>query len=873
MLAAVALAASSLAATAGSVRYASDVSSRLNPTGRTVTMPVPFKDGEADLGEVTIRIEPDDTVLVAKAEIAERLDKILDAGTRGGLRAVAEKNGFSHLNDLASAGVGIRFDAGLQELRLDVGADQRGTGEISLGGRMRQPASAALAEPARFSGYLNVIAGIDHLWSAGGSRGGSFEERTSGRLDLQSALRMWDIVLENDAVLEGAVDANVCPPGAICLYDHEPGFKRQTTRLVRDWPEHLLRLQAGDTDPIGATMQRAIETLGISLEKSARKLAPGESGQLSARTALRLERASEVDVIVNGSVLQRLKLQPGTYNIRDLPLATGANEIKLAITDDSGATRTEAFTTFASGTQLAAGESEWAISVGTPSYLNDNERAYGGITDYIASAILRYGLSERLTAETHLQGDDVTVMGGGGIVTQTPIGVVGLAGAFSSGERGSGVAADVTWDLVNFRGMLGERTESLTLAAEYRSPGFHRPGDQLAKATGIIYPEYNYWLRLSGTYSVQLDWSLAASLSGRYQLADEELDFHSPFVVKGDRYGVDLTLSRPIGTSASASLMLGYSNEAFLRDFDDMHEPLDPSFRAAFRVHLRPDDETTLATSYDTLDRYGTVSAYRSSGEGIGRWDTSIDMQSYGHRDATSASGTIAYYGNRAELRVSHHADVRGVGPSRFDPETGLQRSSVRVGSSIAFADGHVAVGAPIRGGAFAIVYPHESIAGKEITVGDAEHPRARVDGWGATVVTDLPAYSPAGFAVDVADLPVGYSLGAAAFELRAGYKQGYALEVGSAYSVSVYGTLLDADGEPIALTSGFAHMYDKPGRRVALFTNAAGKFGVEGLAPGTWTIEMANEGEPARYVFEVPAGIDGLFKVGALQPTGASPR
>ncbi len=869
MLAAFALTACSLECTAAPVEYAQPISTRLNPTGRVVTMPVPLKDDTTDLGEVTIRIETDDTVLVAKQDLAERLKRTLDEPGRQRLVSVADKGAFATLAQLREAGIGLRFDAGLQELHLELAVDQRGTNEISVSSRAAQRASSSLAEPAIVSGYINVIAGVDHLWDAT-NNGGTLEGRTSGRLELQSALRLRDTVFENEAVFEGEVDASTCPAGAQCIYQHKPGLKRQGSRIVRDWPEQQLRLQAGDTAPLGTSMQRAIETLGVSFEKSARKLAPGESGRISTRTSLRIERPSDVEVIVNGAVLQRLKLRPGTYNIRDLPLATGANEIELAITDDTGTRRTESLTTFAAGNQLAAGESEWAVALGAPSYLRDNERIYEDDGSYLGTGHLRYGLTDMLTGEAHLQGDNETVMGGGGVIAQTPWGVFGLQGALSTGSNGIGAAADVSWDLINFSGFLGERKESLSLAAEYRSSNFRRPGDFTATATGIIYPEFNYWLRLSGSYSVALDWSMAATLSGRYQLADESQASISPFTVKGDRYGIDLSLSRPISPMASASLLLGYSNESFLRDVSELQGPADPSFRAAFRINLRPDDKTTVSASYDTLDRYGSVSGYRSDGNGIGRWDTSVDAQSYGHTETTGASGSLTYYGNRAEVRVAHNADIRGLGPTSFAPEPAVQRTSLRVGSSIAFADGQIAVGPPIRGGAFAIVYPHESIADKEVTVGEIDAPRAKADGWGAAVVTDLPAYAPANVGVDVDDLPIGYSLGAAAFDFRAGYKQGYALEVGSAYSVSVYGTLTGANGEPVALTSGTAHAESNPARRVSVFTNASGRFGAEGLAAGRWIIEMATDGEPARFVIDVPKGTDGLLKVGTLRPAGA---
>ena len=56
-------------------------------------------------------------------------------------------------------------------------------------------------------------------------------------------------------------------------------------------------------------------------------------------------------------------------------------------------------------------------------------------------------------------------------------------------------------------------------------------------------------------------------------------------------------------------------------------------------------------------------------------------------------------------------------------------------------------------------------------------------------------------------------------------------------------------------------------GKAVEVFTNAAGRFGAEGLAPGRWLIEMTTEPVPTRYVIDIPDGTEGLFRAGALTP------
>ena len=364
--------------------FVKTITNRFNTTGKIITLPLPLKDGQTLLGEVTVRVHPDDSLLVSLAEIRQRLNGTLNGGSKRALEQMTAPSGFVALEEVKAAGVNLTFDKGLQELRLELATDLRLTSDISVGGRSTSPVGSALAQPAKVSGYINRISGIDYLW--GSDMPGVQSSSISGvgqRMGFEGVARLYGIVLENRFLYEGNVDANICPTGARCIYQHEAGFKRQSSRAIYDFPEAQMRLSFGDTEPLAAPVQRSVEMIGVSLEKSPYKLAPGEVSGSTARTSLRLDRPSEVDVIVNGVVVQHLRLRPGTYNIRDLPLATGSNEITLSIVDDTGARRTETFTTFGATNLLRAGTSEWAATAGVPSYLRDNERAYhNGEPDY-----------------------------------------------------------------------------------------------------------------------------------------------------------------------------------------------------------------------------------------------------------------------------------------------------------------------------------------------------------------------------------------------------------------------------------------------------------------------------------------------------------
>jgi outer membrane usher protein len=239
--------------------------------------------------------------------------------------------------------------------------------------------------------------------------------------------------------------------------------------------------------------------------------------------------------------------------------------------------------------------------------------------------------------------------------------------------------------------------------------------------------------------------------------------------------------------------------------------------------------------------------------------------------ETSALDASATYSGNRADVRVSQISGFHGTAFDYFRGRPTGNVTSVEVGAALAYADGTFGIGRPIRGNGFAIVSPYDSLADKTILVGTEDDIRAQSDWLGPAVVSDVPAYARNTIAFDVPDLPVGYSLGDGSFDTVAPYKAGYRYQVGSAYSVSVFGTLLDARGEPVSLLTGIAKSQNDPQKQVEIFTNAKGRFAADGLAPGHWDIEMATDDAPTRYSIDVPAGTIGLFKAGMLRPAGAA--
>ena len=169
------------------VLYTKAVSTQLNVTGRAINMPVPLKVGPNEAGEVMVRINSDDSVMINTASLAAAVAGILAGASRARLDALGSGDGFVSIPALNAAGFDVRFDPGLQELSFSPLVDQRPTGEISLGSQRAARISEAAVQPAFISGYLNVFAGFDYIWGTAPLSGGLGGNGTaaSGRFDFE----------------------------------------------------------------------------------------------------------------------------------------------------------------------------------------------------------------------------------------------------------------------------------------------------------------------------------------------------------------------------------------------------------------------------------------------------------------------------------------------------------------------------------------------------------------------------------------------------------------------------------------------------------------------------------------------------------------
>lgn len=828
---------------------------RFNATGHALVLPAELKDGEEMIGEVPITIGTDDAVSVDRGQLTTVLQSRVSPEVLTQLATISPGQALIPVTALGDVGgAKVVFNPGMMRLELEKKAATSGVTEISYS---KKSDRASNYQPAAMSAFVNVTSSVDTIWDTPSG------PPVNMNLEFEGAARLSSWVIEGQGRLDGPLDNLICPAEADCAYTHKSGFKRTATRLVKEMEAGETVLTMGDISYVGFGPQRGNDLLGVGLVHDAARF--GEDDHLRAATSLlSLDSPADVVVLVNGAPLEHLHLNTGSYRISDLRLLTGSNTVQLLVTTADGKTQTIILTALAHDTLLKPGKSQWGVNAGVASFVRDAERAYQS-DDLAANGYFRYGLSPIVTGDIHGQTDSSVAMVGGDVLTLTPWGLfsVGLSASmpFRSGGENTGWAVTLAWDYLPPAEGTSVR-QSIHLGGAFQTSEFTTPGDQLVGRTGILYPTLDPEVLLAGSWTAELLSSWVIAASARLVVPDGASSLPGAVDNTGTRWGGDLSLTVPLAATLQGTLWCSYGNEHLLTfNSADTHT----DFTVGTRVAWRPDSRTDVSSSMDSSLKTSAVFATRRSGSDSDGWQATFTGIDNEQLDSVLTAG-VSHQGRFEETSLVQSTGFDGNPTSR----PSYEHSSLRTTTAVAYADGHVALGRPIRDG-FAIVAPHVSLPDSEILLGDADAPTARASASVPALVSNLPAHVETRLAVDASNLPRGYSLGDGAVDVTPPYHGGYAIEIGSDHALTVYGVLLDETGAPVALAAGTATSAVSK-RSVALFTNGSGRYGVEGLSTGAWIITVRGPRGPLTYNLTIPDASPALIKTGPLTPNEKGP-
>ncbi|WP_240002428.1 fimbria/pilus outer membrane usher protein [Oleisolibacter albus] len=772
---------------------------------RQLDLPVQV-DGR-EIGLVPARIAGSET-LVDVAALVRLLEPLAQPDGLAPLRGVAGADGYGSLHAAPPGGIAVRVDPGelVVVVTIPPALHQRQTLRVA------DWAGAAhgyqVLPPAALSAYMNMRASLDRV--EGGGRQGETGDLSSV---FEPALAWNGVVAESE------------------IFYREDGARRWSrgaTRLVRDFPDSSVRVQAGDvvTPVVGPQVGQSLGGLSIARNFS---LQPYRVVQPAGQRDFILDQSSVVEVLVNGRPTRTFRLEPGPYNLSNFPGVFGTNDVRIRITDSFGREQTIEFPFFFDSQLLADGVHEFAYTAGVPSQVSDDvyhyERQQPAFSGYH-----RLGLSDRLTVGLGVQADRRQHLLSGEAMLATSFGTFALEPA---GSDGHGRAATLRFrDYRTGEDLWENRTVSLQLSwqnADYRSFGSPDTADPTR------------W-DAAARISQPLSEDLTVALGGRWRR----------FRGGGaDAYSTDLTLRQRLGTTGSLDLTLSRQREEDGRRDSGLYLSLRFTF---------DEGRHTVGATLDTAARQRELDWRYQSLEPVDAWTLGVDAtQQAGSGD--SVQGLASYTHQRFEASVRHDVVSRALGPGSGTEN----RTQVNLASALAFADGHGGITRPISN-SFAIVVPHARLRDRVVGVDPVNDLYlAESDALGPPIVPNIAPYLVRPLLLDVPDAPASYDLGDDRPAVQPGYRTGTLVPIGTDATASVDGMLLLPDGAAAALYSGQLRPLDRPDtKQIPFFTNRKGRFRVDGVRPGRW--ELVLTGVEARPLpVTVPPEAEGVIALGTL--------
>lgn len=345
---------------------------------------------------------------------------------------------------------------------------------------------------------------------------------------------------------------------------------RTETYWQKDLPDKMVSIVVGDATSSEGGWSQPVRYGGVRIGRNFR-LAPSfitfPLPSISGSAAL----PSTIDLLVNNITQQsNIKVTPGAFDIRNLPVVTGAGDINLVVTDLRGVQNVLTRNYYSSSELLTPGLSDFSFEAGALRRefgLKSNQYGAGFV-----AASWRQGVTQWLTVQGRGELQRERQAAGGEVVLK--LGSVGLArgaASYSSGRLwiGDGASSGAHY-LVGFERI--SRKGSFTVEWEHFDEGFERFGNyasvskprELLRVGGGLSPFRGVSLGVS--YIDQRSWAgdrfriLSANagvvLPNGFNLSVFAADLMSKKA--GLSFGINLT--KALGPQRSASVSLNRSN-------------------------------------------------------------------------------------------------------------------------------------------------------------------------------------------------------------------------------------------------------------------------------------------------------------------------
>ncbi|NIJ21592.1 outer membrane usher protein [Sphingomonas naasensis] len=779
----------------------------INPYDRDLDLTVPLLFKRRSLGDLTIRLTFDDRLLVDTKAFQSLVETLLNDEARSALTQRLQNRDHVTSEDLAPLGIAFEYDpSSLAVVVLTIDPGKRAAQQLF--DVSRPPNDKPDIEPASVAGFLNINVFQSYRWNT--------NEAPPPALNLNGAIRYGGIVFEGDGQFAQQGFANT----------GNYSFERNYARFVYDEPAQYRRWFLGDLSTEIRGQQGFAQMGGIGVSRQRQRFDPYRSSVLQSNRQLILQRDSSVRILRNGVLYRELRLDAGAYDFSALPLLSGSNDVQIEVRDNAGGVQSLAYSSYLDPIDLVPGDFEYAAYVGPISTRFGQSPVYNGpvaFSGFFRKAFLNApAVGVGLQATAHVQtltGQTQFVLSGGSRLLLD-------GGVSHSREAGAGVSVGAGFEQLIDRGGL---VDSATLRVDYLSRRYAFISSPDA--------DNNNAVNITGQYTRAINQRIWALVTGSYLKSRDRRD------------------SYRIGVSANYNLTRELSVRGGV-DYSRFDQGLGRGSGIGFNVAIvfQPNYRDRFEARHDGALDSSSLSYTHTSSSRIGSVGYGATVNRDG--DALGAQGFADYIANRFDATLSHASYGPSLGRFGSDNVTG-----VRVGTSLAFADGAFGLGRRIND-SFAVLYAHDNLKGRSVVAGQSlanNDYMSKSGTFGGAVNGYLSSYVTQSIQYDIENPPAGYDIGAGTVRVNPPYHSGYKLKIGTDAFVSAAGVLTFPNGTPVALAGGRVIAKDgKDKEPIPFFTNSVGRFAIQNLRPAIdYRVELGSGS--AAFEFRVPADTTGL--------------
>jgi outer membrane usher protein len=739
---------------------------------------VPLSVNQVSRGEVLIRIASDDIVIrVADLEGAgltgstwERLK------TFGGLRAAPAPLDSAEAISLRALAPLVSYNFDEATLTLSLNVDPRLLTSSALDLMSNRPPNIEYARDN--TAFLNYA-----LTSTGFRDVGLFGEigRTFGGKLLYSSFSR----AAGDELVRGA------------------------TNLTIDSRDTLRRWIVGDGGVVTDALGGAALVGGVTVSRNF-QLDPYFIRYPSLQVRGVATTPSQVDVYVNGLLVDRRQVNPGEFELRNLPVSAGTGVTQIVVRDVYGNERTQSDSYYFSTAVLARGMNEYTYSAGM---LRDS---IGATTDeYSDPAVVgfhRRGFTDYITAGFRAEATRDIRSVGPNLAYRTRVGDLQVLAGASDAFGLRGAAGLIGYNYLNRRFSVGGTVQMQT--RNYAHLSLLPSADRALVNTSVF-----------ASTIVGRRGSVTAQFSDS-RMRDAE-----------DTRRLTLSSSVSLGRYANAFVAVGAS---------EINGERSPEYTFGLSFHARHNISSSVYATSRGDESSVTAELQRPLPVGTG----------YGFRigssfgdDRDSAPTTLQYQTGFGRYEVGFDSLNSG------DP-------SISASGGLVYGGGALMATRPVQD-SYAIV----RVPGVEgVRVYSSNQLIGRTNGRGVLLVPNLLAYYGNQLRIEDEDVPLDYEVRAVEKIIAPSYRGGAVVDFPVQQVRTIFGTLRvrTASGQEIVPAYGEL-VLSRGDERVTSPVGTAGEFYLENLESGQWPAAMEWEDGRCRFELTVPAGSEPVIRLGTI--------